>query len=138
MVFAHGFPVQAMPGNFLGEHEHAPLPVCRRIKQGFWRYAIPFDPPGIDLEQTNVERFSRRLCLPDNYYGLLPGGRIVSCTRNINSKRLHTGFLSADSVQQGCGHNFGFHRKDWKSKNQQQCNHSFHVFRLLFYVERSE
>jgi hypothetical protein len=132
MVFANGLPVQAMPGNLLGKHEHAPLPIDCRVKQGFWRYAIPLHPPGIDLSQSNVIRLSRCLGLPDNLHGFFPGGRAVILSGYIDDKRISAGFLYGDCLQQGMRGVFGPRWQGRESQHKQQRNDFFHVFRLVF------
>jgi hypothetical protein len=137
MIFAHGFPVQAMPGNLLGKYEHAPLPVYARIKQRFGRYALPLNPPGIDLKQSNVKGLPLRLGLADNPHGFLPAGRVVIFARHIDGKRIQAGFLYADSLQQGRGRIFGHCRKGKTSQHKQQRNDSHHDFCLWICVERN-
>jgi hypothetical protein len=126
-----------MPGNFLGEYEHAPLPIDGRVKQGCWRYAIPTNPPGIDLEQANVIRLPPCLGLPDYFNGFLLAGRVVIPARDIDGKGIHAGFLYADGIHQGGRRVFGPGSQGRKRQYKQQRDDSFHVFCLMICVERN-
>lgn len=93
VVFADRLPVQAVPGNFLGQYPFAPSLVDCRVEQGIRVDGKALHPPTIDLHCPHVKRLSGCQCLPDDPFRLFPRGRVVGFSRHVDGQRVQPGFL---------------------------------------------
>lgn len=71
VVFPHGPPVKAVPGDFLFQYPDAPSAVNLRVEQGSGRDIVPFYPPAVDLHQSHIKALAAGLGGGNDGFGLL-------------------------------------------------------------------
>ena len=126
MILAHGLPVEAVPGDLLLQYPRSPCPVDVGIKQGRGRNLVSAYPPAVDLHQSHVNGFPGGLCLPDQGFGLLSGGRAVRSARHSDGQGIQAGFLPGHGLNQGGRRLLRFRVHGEQNDKQQHGDHFFH------------
>ena len=133
MVFAHGSPVEAVPGDFLFQNPDAPSAVHLRVEQGSGRDIMPLYPPAVNLHQPHVEALAAGLGGGNDGFGLLPGGGVIVFARHVDGKRVQAGFLPGNSLYEpGRGPGFlcrcRYGQRQHKRKRHKDCLEHFYAF----------
>ena len=100
MVFAHGLPVQTVPGDFFRQNPLSPGFIHVWIEQGNRINAEAIHPPAIDLHLADIKRLPGCDGLTDQPLSLFPRGRIVGFTGHIDGQRVQPGFLPGNGLDQ--------------------------------------
>lgn len=127
VVFAHGLPVEAVPGDLLFQNPDSPCVVYLRVEQGRGRDAVAFYPPAVDLHEAHIEIFSGAASGFDNGFGFLTGGRVVILARHIDGKGVQAGFLPGNGLDEpGRGRAVcGRCRHGWRQRKRQRHENCF-------------
>lgn len=100
MVFAHGLPVEAVPGDFLFQNPDSPCAVYLRVEQGRGRDAVTLHPPAVHLHQPHIIALAAGLGGGNDALGFLSGGRVVILARHIDGKGVQAGFLPGNGLDE--------------------------------------
>ena len=111
MVFAHGFPVQAVAGDFFRQYPFAPTLVCGRIEKRKRINGETLHPPAIHLHLAHIKGQPGCQRATDQGFRLFPRGRVIGFSGDIDRQRIQPGFLPG----------YGFHQLRGRFRLRCEC-----------------
>lgn len=100
VVFANGYPVQAVAGYFLCQYPFAPPLVCGRVEKRKRINGETLHPPAIHLHLADIKGLPGFQRATDQPFRLFPRGRVIGFSGDIDRQGIQPGFLPGYGLHQ--------------------------------------